>query len=129
MATPHLSPYVSHGELVFLSGQLAIGADGLIQGDAHAQTLQCLRNIEAALGALGLPAEAVLKTTVWLTSPDDFESFNRAYAQFFGAHRPARSTTIAGLALPGALVEIEAVAANPQPTELGGPENQSKSST
>ncbi|MDB5676450.1 MAG: enamine deaminase RidA [Sphingomonas bacterium] len=111
MAAPHLSPYVIHGDLVYLSGQLAFDAQGAITGDIAAQTRRCLDNITATLGELGLGPGAVIKTTVWITAPEHFAAFNQAYADFFGDHRPARSTTIAGLALPAALIEIEAIAA------------------
>jgi len=111
MAAPHLSPYVVHGDLIYLSGQLAFDAHGAITGDIAAQTRRCLDNIAATLAKLGLTPGAVIKTTVWITSAEHFVAFNQAYADFFGDHRPARSTTIAGLALPAALVEIEAIAA------------------
>jgi 2-iminobutanoate/2-iminopropanoate deaminase len=111
MAAPHLSPYVAHGDLLYLSGQLAFDADGSITGDIAAQTWRCLHNIAALLYGLGLGPEAVIKTTVWITSAEHFAAFNQIYADFFGDHRPARSTTIAGLAHPAALVEIEAIAA------------------
>lgn len=111
MAAPHLSPYVAHGDLVYLSGQLAFDAEGAITGDIATQTRRCLDNIAATLKELGLAPEAVIKTTVWITAAEHFAAFNHAYADFFGEHRPARSTTVAGLALPAALVEIEALAA------------------
>jgi 2-iminobutanoate/2-iminopropanoate deaminase len=53
----------------------------------------------------------VVKVTIWLTDAADFGGFNAAYSEFFGEHRPARSTVRSDLMLPGAKVEIEAVAA------------------
>lgn len=113
---PHLSPWVRGAGLVFASGQLAFDPQGRIGGDINAQTLQCLLNLEATLRTAGLDRRHILKTTVWLTDAADFVQFNTTYAAFFGDHRPARSTVIAQLAIPGARVEIEAVA-----TE-GGPQ-------
>jgi 2-iminobutanoate/2-iminopropanoate deaminase len=52
----------------------------------------------------------VAKTTIWLTDMADFAAFNVAYAEAFGPDIPARSTVTSALAIPGALVEIEAIA-------------------
>jgi 2-iminobutanoate/2-iminopropanoate deaminase len=56
----------------------------------------------------------VLKVTVWLTDAADFAEFNLAYAAFFPGRKPARSTVVAGLVLPDARVEIEAIARAPR---------------
>lgn len=110
--TPALSPAMPAGDLIFLSGQLAFGADGAIVApdDVAGQTEQVLANLGRVLAGFGLDLSDVVKTTVWLTDTADFPSFNAAYATRFGSHRPARSTVRADLMLPGARVEIEAVA-------------------
>jgi len=110
--TPPLSPAMVAGDLVFLSGQLAFGADGAIVApdDVARQTEQVLANLNRVLAGLGLDLSDVVKTTIWLTDTADFPAFNAAYAAAFGTHRPARSTVRADLMLPGARVEIEAVA-------------------
>lgn len=110
--TPALSPAMSAGDLIFLSGQLAFGADGIIVApdDVARQTEQVLANLGRVLASLGLDLSDVVKTTVWLTDTADFPAFNAAYAASFGTHRPARSTVRADLMLPGARVEIDAVA-------------------
>jgi 2-iminobutanoate/2-iminopropanoate deaminase len=110
MATPHLSPFVDTGSLVFLSGQIAFGENGVITGDAAAQTHRCLERLEGVLRDAGLTLSQVVKCTIWLRHEHDFAAFNDAYANYFGSHKPARSTVISGLALPDALVEIEAIA-------------------
>jgi 2-iminobutanoate/2-iminopropanoate deaminase len=109
MTTPHLSQSVRAGDLVFTAGQLAF-REGRIEGDIAAQTCQAIENLRSVLASDGLDLGAVVKTTVWLTRRADFAGFNDAYAEMFGDHKPARSTTICELALPEALVEIEAVA-------------------
>jgi 2-iminobutanoate/2-iminopropanoate deaminase len=109
MTIPHLSPSLSDGNLVFTSGQLAFN-DGRIEGDIVAQTRQAIDNLVTVLAAAGLGLDDVVKTTIWLTKRENFAGFNDAYAAKFGAHRPARSTTICDLAIGEALVEIEAVA-------------------
>jgi 2-iminobutanoate/2-iminopropanoate deaminase len=90
---------------------MAFGADGTINGhDVVQQTGQVLANIDSLLRQHDLTRENVVKTTVWLRQRDDFWEFNRAYAEFFGTHRPSRSTVITDLAVEGAVVEIEATA-------------------
>lgn len=113
MTPPHLSQSKRAGDLVFTSGQLAF-ADGKIAGDIKDQTGRSIANLRAVLADHGLDLEAVVKTTVWLKRQQDFAAFNDAYASAFGEHRPARSTTIADLALAEALVEIEAIAQIPR---------------
>lgn len=110
--TPALSAAMPAGDLLFLSGQLAFGADGAIvaPGDIARQTQQVLANIAAVLATHGLTLSDVVKTTIWLTDIADFQIFNETYADAFGPHRPARSTVRADLMLPGARIEIEAIA-------------------
>jgi len=109
MAAPHLAQSVRAGETVYTSGQLGY-ADGAIGGDIAAQTRRALANLAAALEPHGLGLADVVKTTVWLKRAEDFAAFNAAYAEVFGAHTPARSTTICDLAVEEALVEIEGIA-------------------
>ena len=111
MSTPHLAKWTEAHGLVFVSGQLPFDASRTIVGATiEEQTAQALTNLEETLRAAGLTRADVLKTTVWLRSGADFQGFNDAYAAFFDAHRPARSTVICDLVAPQALVEIEAVA-------------------
>jgi len=109
---PHFSMFRRAGELVFVSGQMAFGAGFSIVGDdVAAQTRTCLENIARQLSAAGLTARDIVKTTVWLARVEDFAAFDAAYGAFFGdIALPARSTVRADLMVPGALVEIEAVA-------------------
>lgn len=110
MTKPHLAPYVRQGDTIITSGQLAFDEDGTISGDIRAQTTLILRKIEGLLAEEGLGLRDVGKTTVWLVHSEDFSAFNEAYAQEFGAHRPARSTTVSALTARGALIEVEAIA-------------------
>ena len=109
--TPHFSPFVVAGDLVFVSGQLAFdAASAIVAGGVEAQTRQVLANVEAVLAGAGLGLRDLVKTTVFITRAEDFPLFNQTYAAVLGEHRPARSTVVTGLAVPGALVEIEAIA-------------------
>ena len=108
----HYSHAMVAGDFVFTAGHIAVDAGtGALRGaTAYEQTLQVLRNLRVVLEAAGSSLDAVVKTTVFLVDLDDFAEFNRAYAQVFGDHQPARSTVaVAGL-VKGALVEIECVA-------------------
>jgi 2-iminobutanoate/2-iminopropanoate deaminase len=109
---PALSPAFEAGNLVFVSGQLAFdGAGGIVGATVGAQTRIVLDRIENVLAGFGLSLASIVKTTVWLASSDLFAEFNAAYGERFGTLRPARSTIAVSLIPPGALVEIEAVAA------------------
>lgn len=108
---PLSAAYTGAG-LLFTSGQLAFDENGqLCTGDVGQQTLLCLENIRQLLAEENLSLRNVIKVTVWLTDQADFAGFNAAYSDFFGDHRPARSTVRSDLMLPGAKVEIEAIAA------------------
>jgi 2-iminobutanoate/2-iminopropanoate deaminase len=110
-----VGPYsqaVRAGALLFLSGQLGIDpTSGRLAEGFAAQARQALANMAAVLGAAGANLEQVASVDVFVTNLEWFAEFNTVYAQFFGAHRPARAV-IGVAALPlGALVEIRAVAA------------------
>jgi 2-iminobutanoate/2-iminopropanoate deaminase len=102
------------GGFLFTAGQVGFDptTGELVDGGIAEQTRQVLQNIRAILEAGGSGLAQVVKTTVFLVDMADFGAMNEAYAEAFGAHRPARST-VAVAALPrGARVEIEAVAAS-----------------
>ncbi len=109
------APYsqaIRAGAYVFTAGQVAIdpATNQFIGGDVTQQTRQVLSNLSAVLEAAGSGLDRVVKTTVFLTTMDNFQSMNGVYTEFFGDAPPARSTiAVAGLPL-GALVEIECVA-------------------
>lgn len=98
------------GNLLFVSGQLALRGGKIFGDDVAEQTGLVLDAIAEQLEAHGASMSAVVKTSVWLTRVEDFAAFNAAYAQRFSEPYPARSTVISALALPGALVEIDAIA-------------------
>jgi 2-iminobutanoate/2-iminopropanoate deaminase len=100
------------GELVFVSGQLALkpGDRELSGGTIQEQTEQVMENLRAILEEAGSGLDKLVKTTVFLTNLGDFQGMNEVYARHVGEQPPARAT-IEVAALPsGALVEIEAVA-------------------
>lgn len=109
-----LSAAMEAGNLVFVSGQLAI-RDGRIEGEnTTEQTNLVLDSIEGILAVAGLGLEHVVRTGVWLKNADDYAAFNAVYARRFPPPFPARAVVICDLAFPQALVEIEAIAMRPE---------------
>jgi len=113
MSTPvgPYSPIVHAGSWVVVSGQIGLGPEGLADG-FEGQLRQALENLRSHLDGAGVRVDQVVKTTVFLTSMDDYAAMNDLYSGFFdrhaGRHRPARSA-VAVASLPlGALVEVEA---------------------
>jgi reactive intermediate/imine deaminase len=102
-----LSRAVQAGGFLFLSGQLAVDAQGNLVGDDIAsQTRIVLEQISQSLHSLGASMAQVVKSTVWLADMKDFAAFNDEYRRHFPDGFPVRSTVEARL-FKGARVEIE----------------------
>ena len=108
------SPAIRAGDYIFVSGQLGhTDARGGEAKGIEAQTRQCLENMKRVLAAAGASLDDVAKVTVFLHSEKDFAKMNEVYQSYFVEDRPARSTVIAGLALPSMLIEIDCIAYSP----------------
>jgi 2-iminobutanoate/2-iminopropanoate deaminase len=107
------TPVVRAGDWIIVSGQLGLQDGALVTGGVGAQTAKAVENLKDQLASVGASLSDVAKTLCFLTDMDTFATFNEAYVEGFGAHRPARST-IGVAALPvGGAVEIEAWAYKP----------------
>ena len=113
---PHaIGPYsqaVRAGNLLFLSGQIPLDpATGeLVQGDFATQSRRVFDNLKAVLAAAGATFAHVTRATVYVTDLGNFKVLNEIYAEYFGAHKPARSTVGVASLPRGAAVEIDLIA-------------------
>jgi enamine deaminase RidA (YjgF/YER057c/UK114 family) len=109
-------------KLHFISGQLPT-IDPKAPGDMYSQTKSVISKLVAALKALGLTPDSAVKATAFLMGDPakggemDFDGYSKAWQEVWPGTKvelPARSTVkVSGLALPGALLEIELIAAGP----------------
>jgi 2-iminobutanoate/2-iminopropanoate deaminase len=112
----HYTDAVRAGDLVFVSGVVPVDADGNVVGgdDVGAQARKVFENMGAVLKGAGCGFQDVVKVTVFLTDVDDRAAINPARQEVFGSARPASTLVeISRLAIPGAKIEVEAVAVVP----------------
>ena len=111
----HYTDAVRAGDLLFVSGCVPVDADGrLVGGDVVAQARQVFANVGAILEAGGATFADVVKVTVYLIDIDDRMTINPVREEVFGETRPASTLVeVSALAIPGARLEVEAVALIP----------------
>jgi len=116
------SPAVRAGDTIYVSGQVPINpvTGQVVAGDVKAETRQVLTNIRDILAGCGATLADVVRCAVYLTDAADFKAMNEVYAEFFGEAKPARTTIVAAaLPVPGAKVEIDAIAYQPSSGRRG----------
>lgn len=109
-----IGPYsqaVETAGTVYISGQIPLDpATGEMAGTIEEQTDQVMKNLSAILEEAGLSFDQVVKTTIFLTSLDDFAAVNEVYGRHLSEPFPARATVEISKLPKGANVEIEAIA-------------------
>ncbi len=110
-----IGPYsqaVKANGLVYASGQIALdpASGNLVTGDFAAQARRVFENMKAVLDKSGSDFSRVLKATVFLVDINDFPVLNGIYAEYFGNHKPARSTVAVAQLPKGARVELDVIA-------------------
>jgi enamine deaminase RidA (YjgF/YER057c/UK114 family) len=99
--------------LIFVSGQASISAEGTVmhQGDFRAQARLTFENLHTALKEAGASLEDIVKLGVYLMDMGNLPDYGAVQAEFFRGPMPAQTVVqINSLALPGMMIEIEAVA-------------------
>jgi reactive intermediate/imine deaminase len=124
LRVPGLPPPISHytdavrfGDLLFISGCAPLDGSGRLvgEGDVTAQSRSVLDHLRAILRHAGADFSDVLKVTVYLLHVNDRQAVNEVRKEYFGDSRPASTLVeVSALAVPGMLVEIEAVAGLPR---------------
>jgi 2-iminobutanoate/2-iminopropanoate deaminase len=107
----HTGVVPAGAELVFVAGQVGIRPDGTVPVSFAEQAEQTFANLGACLAAHGLGVHAVVKLTVFIVPPQDFQLLRAVREKHFGQYRPTSTTVyVPALAAPGLLLEVEAVA-------------------
>ena len=100
---------VAANGFLFVSGQTPMVNGEVVEGGIVTQSHQAIRNLLAILAEAGYGPEHVVRCGVWLDDPRDFMSFNRVFAEYFGANPPARACVVSSMVID-CKVEVDCVA-------------------
>ena len=114
-SAPPLAPYSPGsraGQAVYVSGILALDAEGKLvgDGDVRAQTRHVIESIRSVVGAAGGTLDDVTYNAIFLKDLADYAAMNEVYREYFGTNPPARYCIEAKLVKPEFLVEISSIA-------------------
>jgi 2-iminobutanoate/2-iminopropanoate deaminase len=115
---PAIMPYsnaaVANG-FIFVAGQVSLDpeANVVAPNDPYEQTKHILARIRVILAEKGATLNDIASTSVYITDLAHLPEYNRAWAEVFTDHRPARATVVCGLLIEGLVVEVTAIAALP----------------
>ncbi|MCX6012375.1 MAG: RidA family protein [Chloroflexi bacterium] len=105
---------VCAGDFIYVSGQIGSADDkGNELKTLEAQTKQCFEGLRKALSLAGSSLDDVVKVCVYLSDAANFNKMNEIYQTYFTHDKPARTTVVTGLPLPGMLLEIDCIAYKP----------------
>ncbi len=112
----HYADAVRAGDTIWISGMLGVDSTGTLVGeDVVAQAEQVFRNLAVVLDHAGAGFADVVKVVVYLIEIEHRVPINAVRQRYFGAARPASTLVeVSALAVPGALVEIDAVVFSPR---------------
>lgn len=112
----HYSYSATVGNLTFISGILPIDETGAALSNASfaQQTTQIFKNLECCLNNIGATKEDLVQVRIYVTDITLWPEFNTLYAEWLGAHRPARAVAGVNELHYGCAIEVEAVALNHQ---------------
>lgn len=112
-----IGPYsqaIKLNNLIFTSGQIPLTPSGeLVDRDIKRQTRQVLTNLQNVLEEAGSSLNDVIKVTIFLEDMNDFGVVNVIYAEYFGDHKPARSTVAVKTLPKNVMVEMDVIAQAP----------------
>jgi len=97
------------GGWLYVSGQTPMENGEVIEGGIIPQSHKAIRNLLAILAEAGYEPKDVVRCGVWLDDPRDFQSFNKVFAEYFGANPPARACVVSSMVVD-CKVEIDCVA-------------------
>ena len=107
------SPALKAAGLIYVSGQLALDANGKLvgEGSVEAQSRQIFGNIETILRAAGSSMQRVLRLVCYCVDFSDYAAYSKVRSEIFAQRYPASTTVgVASLLVPGALLEIDVIA-------------------
>jgi 2-iminobutanoate/2-iminopropanoate deaminase len=112
---PLIASAVRFGDLLFLSGRAPVDVETLevVSDDFETQARTVLDDIVGSLREAGSGPEHVLRVECFLSDPSDFGTWNRLWAEYFPAPRPARTTIVTGFVVPRMRIEVQVTAGVP----------------